>query len=71
MPIYEYKCEECGRQLELLVSAERQPQCPECESRKLTRLLSIVAAPSRTAGGERSGSSPGPCGGSCACHPHG
>jgi putative FmdB family regulatory protein len=71
MPIYEYLCQKCDNQVELLVHAGSMPECPECGSAKLTKLLSIVAAPTRDAS---SGGSPGPssgsCGASCGCHPH-
>ena len=45
MPLYEYACEECGRETELLVTPSAQPACPECGSSKMSKLLSIVAAP--------------------------
>ena len=47
MPLYEYACEECGRQSEQLVNAGSQPNCPECGSPRLSKLLSIVASPGR------------------------
>lgn len=55
MPVYEYTCEGCGEELELLVaSSRRRPACPDCGSRKLTRRFSTFAAH----GGSRSAS---PC----------
>ena len=72
MPLYEYACRECGHEAELLVRSSVDPKCPKCGSSKLSKLLSIVAAPSR---GETSGRGqdlpPGPCGSSCACFPQG
>jgi putative FmdB family regulatory protein len=71
MPLYEYACEDCGRESELLVTASSQPVCPKCGSQKLSKLLSIVAAPNRgtsTAGGPQPPS--GSCGAGCGCHPH-
>jgi putative FmdB family regulatory protein len=73
MPLYEYGCQECGKQAELLVTSRAQPACPECGSVKLTKLLSIVAAPTRngTSGDASAKPSGGSCGSHCACHPHG
>ena len=45
MPVYEYECESCSRQFELLVrSRSDTPVCPHCESKKLTRRFSTFAA---------------------------
>ncbi len=69
MPLYEYVCQSCGQQSELLVRGDAEPACPECGSEKLTKLLSVVAAPGRgTAGGESVDPPPGPCGPGCCCH---
>lgn len=43
MPIYEYRCEKCGRKFEKLRrmdDADRDLQCPHCESEEVQRLLS-------------------------------
>jgi putative FmdB family regulatory protein len=72
MPLYEYTCQECGLQAELLVRNNGSPQCPKCGSPKLEKLLSIVAAPSRGESHSRGEDRPpGPCGSSCGCHPRG
>lgn len=44
MPIYEYACQACGRQFEVLVRGGETPTCPHCESPQLTRQLSVPAA---------------------------
>lgn len=46
MPLYEYRCEKCGRDCELLVRNESDIECPQCGSKKLERQLSVVASPS-------------------------
>ena len=46
MPIYEYECRECQNRFELLVFASTSPQCPECESADLERLMSLSAVSS-------------------------
>jgi putative FmdB family regulatory protein len=46
MPIYEYRCEDCRRQVSLLVlriSNPETPHCPRCGGEHLTRLLSRFA----------------------------
>ena len=42
MPIYEYRCEECGHELDVLqkVSEPALTDCPECESSSLRKLIS-------------------------------
>ena len=72
MPLYEYVCQDCEAQAELLVNSSRVPECPACGSKKLTKLLSVVAAPTRDGGASSPGMTPGggSCGPSCGCHPH-
>lgn len=73
MPIYEYRCCECGGVVELLQtmgadSAGRS--CPSCGG-QLERCLSVTAPARVTEGGPPCGSgsgAPGGCGGCCgAC----
>ena len=45
MPIYEYRCEDCGRTSEfLLIRADEPfiPQCKRCKSKRMSRVLSKV-----------------------------
>ncbi|HMC10411.1 MAG TPA: zinc ribbon domain-containing protein [Pirellulaceae bacterium] len=44
MPLYEYACRDCSSEFELLVRSSEQPRCPECDSPKLEKLLSVPAA---------------------------
>ena len=47
MPIYEYRCEECGRVFEMLrrySDADRDLKCPVCESEDIRRQVSSFAA---------------------------
>lgn len=60
MPLYEYACSDCHRESELLVRGDETPECPECGSRHLERLLSVPAAP-----GQRSADLPVASGGMC------
>ena len=41
MPLYEYKCNVCGKNMELFLSdGKKKPLCKYCGSKELTRLLS-------------------------------
>ena len=45
MPIYEYRCEACGKMSEFLLIKTDEvftPQCKRCNSKKMTRVLSKV-----------------------------
>ena len=45
MPIYEYRCDDCGRISEfLLIKTDEKfgPQCKRCKSKKMSRVLSRV-----------------------------
>lgn len=46
MPIYEYKCQDCGKQSTILllrIDPSFAPSCHHCRSPRLSRLLSRVA----------------------------
>ena len=42
MPIYEYECKKCGAHFDELmpINDASTPNCPECESEKVERLIS-------------------------------
>ncbi len=45
MPIYEYRCDDCGKISEfLLIKSEETftPECKKCKSKKMSRVLSRV-----------------------------
>jgi len=63
MPLFEYVCEDCGAQNEILVRGGERPACPKCDSRRLVKQASAFA-PGRARGGASSppcGSADGPC----------
>ena len=45
MPIYEYRCEECGKRSTALLSSYSSPDpaCPHCGKHSLRRLVSTFA----------------------------
>jgi putative FmdB family regulatory protein len=46
MPLYEYRCQDCKRESELLVRTfESEPECPQCGSVRMDKLLSVIGAP--------------------------
>lgn len=54
MPIYEYRCEDCDREFEVLVfGSDETPACPCCHQKNVTRILSCT--------GYVGGSGPGGC----------
>jgi putative FmdB family regulatory protein len=66
MPIYEFHCDDCGADSEVLVRTTRWEgtPCPRCGSPKLAKKLSVFAA---AAGGETEpppacSGDPGSCG---------
>jgi len=70
MPIYEFHCEKCGKDSEILVRSTdwKNSECPHCGSKKLSKKFSTFAAagagessPSKKSGGHS-------CGGHCGCH---
>ena len=71
MPIYEYRCADCGGDFEQLVRASDTPACPFCEGVSLERKLSTPAfGASASSSAPRMVTSPrgGCCGGGCGCH---
>lgn len=73
MPIYEFHCEKCERDSEILVRSTdwKTAECPHCGSKRLSKKFSTFASAS---GGESGSSLPSPArGGGCcggACHGH-
>jgi len=59
MPLYEYNCQKCGKNFELLVNSQTEIACEYCGSKDVSKLMSTFAA--------QSGSTPEmpPCAGGC------
>jgi putative FmdB family regulatory protein len=45
MPIYEFRCEQCGAEFEELTEAGAEVPCPACGSERTKRIYSAQAAP--------------------------
>jgi putative FmdB family regulatory protein len=65
MPMYEFSCETCQHQFETLIRNAREEQevrCPECQSERTHKLISLPSKPTAaTVGGNPCGEGP-PCG---------
>ena len=44
MPLFEYRCQDCSRDFEVLVRGSETPHCPSCNSESLEKRLSVFAA---------------------------
>lgn len=55
MPLYEFHCNHCDRDFELLVRSSQwqgQAACPHCGSKKLKKALSVFASTPATSGSD-------------------
>ena len=65
MPIFEYRCQECGTRFEKLIRRDSDVEtltCPSCGQQHLEKELSTFAAHAHGAGPAMQ---PGPCGQMC------
>ncbi len=68
MPIYEFKCQDCGKISEILVfSSENQIECPECNSNNLKKLMSATSSLTGSSGHKLPGPNDTGC---CGSRPH-
>ena len=68
MPMYEYRCEQCGRAFSLRRTIDQRDaaaECPGCGGDQVVRLVSIFAAFSHGDGGAVTALNSSPCSG-CA-----
>lgn len=67
MPLYEYACRSCEHTFEALVLGNEAIECPQCQSEKLERLLSVPARPPESSSLPMRCNSDGPpCGPRCS-----
>ncbi len=80
MPIYDYRCTDCGFEKEVMRKISDAPltTCPQCNKETFTKQVSAAGFQLKGSGwyatdfkgGSKSESAPAstPCGGNCACH---
>jgi putative FmdB family regulatory protein len=61
MPLFEYRCRDCGRHFEAFVTGARPAVCPDCSGRDLEKQLSVFAVSTSSASAS-SMPAVGPCG---------
>ncbi len=59
MPIYEYFCDTCDKKFEMLVMGKETPECPDCGTENIKRLMSACGFISKGSGGETVSASAG------------
>lgn len=66
MPLYEFHCNHCGKDSEILVRSSnwKGTECPACHSTKLVKKLSVFAASVKEQGGSAGACAP------CGQHVH-
>ena len=47
MPIFAYRCRDCGEEFETLVMSKETPVCRACASEALEQQLALIAVPRR------------------------
>ncbi len=62
MPIFEYRCQDCGNKFEVISFGDQTPECPQCQTQNLQRELSTFAV-----GAKSSSSSVTGCGAQNCC----
>ncbi len=68
MPLYDYACRRCQNEFEALVdNTDEAVDCPECNSRRTERMMSVPAKPRSESGGLPMSCNPQmpPCGPGC------
>ncbi|HRK34616.1 MAG TPA: zinc ribbon domain-containing protein [Candidatus Hydrogenedentes bacterium] len=63
MPLFGYVCESCEHEHELLVRSDAHPECPDCGSAKMVKLMSAFAPQ----GSRRAENVPSSCGAQMCC----
>ena len=49
MPIFEYRCQQCGHKFEAILFGQQTPECPQCHAASLEKQLSTFAVGSKSA----------------------
>jgi len=62
VPIYEFKCNECGHEFEIIMRAsasKEEVECPKCHAKNPDRLVSAFSSVASSSGGFPASSSCG------------
>ena len=62
MPIFEYICEACQEEFDVLVMGETRASCPQCQGERLTKKLSVFSVSSKAASPAPREMAPAGCG---------
>jgi putative FmdB family regulatory protein len=70
MPIYEFHCEQCGKDSEILIRSSdwKGTKCPKCGSTKLGKKFSTFASANAGSTPGKPAKGGGGCGAGCGCH---
>jgi len=55
MPIFEYRCQDCGNKFEAILLGSQQPECPKCHTQNLQQELSTFAVAAKSSSSSASG----------------
>ena len=61
MPIFEYHCNECDKDFEILILGNQEVSCPDCTGKNLSKLLSTFSHKSEGEFSSSKGSSCNTC----------
>jgi putative FmdB family regulatory protein len=62
MPIFEYICQKCNHQFEVLIYGNEKAKCPKCQATRLAPQLSVFAVSTKSLSSSSSSRPAGPCG---------
>jgi len=48
MPIFEYRCQDCGNKFEAILLGKQEPECPKCHTQNLQKELSTFAVSAKS-----------------------
>ncbi len=61
MPIFEYHCNECEKEFEILILGDQEVSCPNCMGKNVSKLLSTFSHKSEEGFSSSKGSSCSTC----------
>jgi len=61
MPLFEYRCNECNKDFEILIMGNQEVCCPDCSGKNVSKLLSTFSHKSKAGFTSSQGSSCSTC----------